>query len=111
MRYQRGTGLSTPHCSSLPRAQGHVASNQFTSQRTLRPQESSTMKSTLLYSAAFACLASFALANPLANTNAGISRRDTAAAMGALKVCSGDRQASARCIGNRLGPQNGFQSW
>ncbi|EGE04819.1 serine/threonine protein kinase [Trichophyton equinum CBS 127.97] len=28
------------------------------------------MKSTLLYSATFACLASFALANPLANTNA-----------------------------------------
>ncbi|GBF66989.1 hypothetical protein TMEN_9712 [Trichophyton mentagrophytes] len=60
------------------------------------------MKSTLLYSATFACLASFALANPLANTNAGISRRDTAAAMGALKACSGERKNEDRCSGKRL---------
>ncbi|EZF31030.1 hypothetical protein H101_05352 [Trichophyton interdigitale H6] len=68
------------------------------------------MKSTLLYSAAFACLASFALANPLANTNAGISRRDTAAVMGALKVCSGERKSEDRCSGKRLGPQNSFHN-
>ncbi|EFR00377.1 hypothetical protein MGYG_03379 [Nannizzia gypsea CBS 118893] len=68
------------------------------------------MKPTLLYSAAFACLASFALANPLANANADISKRDTAAAMGALKGCSGSRTNGDHCSGRRLGPQNSFRN-
>lgn len=75
-------GINTP---LLTPPQRHIPRIQLTSQKTLRPQESFTKKSTLLYSAAFACLASFALANPLANTNAGVSRRDTAGVMGALK--------------------------